>query len=59
METCLQAARARDDLPDLINMAIEELIRQHLRALLSRPLARHAATVLADPLGNGGANQDM
>jgi hypothetical protein len=24
-------------------MAIEELIRQHLRALLSRPLARHAA----------------
>jgi hypothetical protein len=43
VETCLQAARARDDLPDLINMAIEELIRQHLRALLSRPLARHAA----------------
>ena len=26
METCLQAARARDVLPDLINMAIEELI---------------------------------
>jgi hypothetical protein len=24
----LQAARTRDDLPDLINMAIEELIRQ-------------------------------
>ena len=43
METCLQAARTRDVLPDLINMAIEELIRQHLRALLSRPLARHAA----------------
>jgi hypothetical protein len=28
VETCLQAARARDDLPDLINMALEELIRQ-------------------------------
>jgi hypothetical protein len=28
VETCLQAARTRDDLPDLINMAIEELIRQ-------------------------------
>ncbi len=27
-ETCLQAARTRDDLHDLINMAIEELIRQ-------------------------------
>ena len=25
VETCLQAARTRDDLPDLINMAIEEL----------------------------------
>jgi hypothetical protein len=28
VETCLQAARTRDDLPDIINMAIEELIRQ-------------------------------
>jgi hypothetical protein len=43
VQTWLQAACALDDLPDLINMAIEELIRQHLRALLSRPLARHAA----------------
>jgi hypothetical protein len=28
VETWLQAARTRDDLPDIINMAIEELIRQ-------------------------------
>lgn len=27
-ETCLRASRSRDDLPDIINMAIEELIRQ-------------------------------
>jgi hypothetical protein len=28
VKTCLQDARTRDDLPNLINMAIEELIRQ-------------------------------
>ncbi len=28
VDTCLLAARTRDDLPDIINMAIEELIRQ-------------------------------
>jgi Domain of unknown function (DUF4158) len=40
VETCLQAARTRDDLPDLINMAIEELIRQRfeLPAFLASPM---------------------
>ena len=28
IQTCFRAARTREDLPDIINMAIEELIRQ-------------------------------
>ena len=28
IDTCMKAAKTRDDLPDIINMAIEELVRQ-------------------------------
>ena len=44
VETCLQAARTRDDLPDLINMAIEELIRQRFELPAFSTLLRIART---------------
>ena len=37
VETCLQAARTRDDLPDLIKL-LEVDARQRLLAILSRPV---------------------
>ena len=46
VETCLQAARTRDDLPDLINMAIEELIRQRFELPAFSTLLRIARTTL-------------
>ena len=42
--TCLQAARTRDDLPDIINMAIEELIRQRFELPAFSTLLRIART---------------
>jgi hypothetical protein len=44
VETCLQAARTRDDLPDIINMAIEELIRQRFELPAFSTLLRIART---------------
>jgi hypothetical protein len=44
VETCLQAARTRHDLPDLINMAIEELIRQRFELPAFSTLLRIART---------------
>ena len=44
VETCLQAARTRDDLPHLINMAIEELIRQRFELPAFSTLLRIART---------------
>src|SRR6516165_4813495 len=44
VETCMQAARTRDDLPDLINMAIEELIRQRFELPAFSTLLRIART---------------
>jgi Domain of unknown function (DUF4158) len=44
VETCMQAARTRDDLADLINMAIEELIRQRFELPAFSTLLRIART---------------
>jgi hypothetical protein len=44
IQTCLQAARTREDLPDLINMAIEELIRRRYELPAFSTLLRIART---------------
>lgn len=44
IETCFQAARTRDDLPDIINIAIEELIRQRYELPAFSTLLRIART---------------
>ena len=44
VDTCLQAARTRDDLPDIINMALEELIRQRHELPAFSTLLRIART---------------
>lgn len=44
LETCLEASRTRDDLPDIINMAIEELIRQRFELPAFSTLLRIART---------------
>lgn len=44
VNTCFQASRTRDDLPDIINMAIEELIRQRYELPAFSTLLRIART---------------
>ena len=44
IEVCFQAAQTRDDLPDIINMAIEELIRQRSELPAFSTLLRIART---------------
>lgn len=44
IQTCFQAARTREDLPDIINMAIEELIRQRYELPAFSTLLRIART---------------
>jgi len=44
VDTCLLAARTRDDLPDIINMAIEELVRQRFELPAFSTLLRIART---------------
>jgi Domain of unknown function (DUF4158) len=44
IEFCFQAARTRDDLPDIINVAIEELIRQRYELPAFSTLLRIART---------------
>ncbi len=44
LETCLEASRTRDDLPDIINMAIEELVRQRYELPAFSTLLRIART---------------
>ena len=52
IDTCLQASRTRDDLPDIINMAIEELIRRRYELPAFSTLLRIART--ARSLSNRG-----
>ena len=52
VDTCFQASRTRDDLPDIINMAIEELIRQRHELPAFSTLLRVART--ARNLSNRG-----
>lgn len=52
VDTCFQASRTRDDLPDIINMAIEELIRQRYELPAFSTLLRIART--ARSLANRG-----
>jgi hypothetical protein len=47
-KTCLQAARTRDDLPDLINTAIEELVRQRFELPAYDTLLRLARTARSE-----------
>ena len=44
IQTCFQATRTREDLPDIINMAIEELIRQRYELPAFSTLLRIART---------------
>ncbi len=44
IQTCFRAARTREDLPDIINMAIEELIRQRYELPAFSALLRIART---------------
>jgi len=44
IQTCLHAARTRDDLPDIINVAIEELVRQRYELPAFSTLLRIART---------------
>jgi Domain of unknown function (DUF4158) len=44
VEICFRAAQSRDDLPDIINMAIEELIRQRFELPAFSTLLRIART---------------
>jgi hypothetical protein len=44
VQTCFYAARAREDLPDIINVAIEELIRQRYELPAFSTLLRIART---------------
>lgn len=52
IDTCHQASRTRDDLPDIINMAIEELVRQRHELPAFSTLLRIART--ARSLSNRG-----
>jgi hypothetical protein len=55
IQTCFQAARTREDLPDIINMAIEELIRQRyeLPAFSALLRIRPHHPLLAEPCLSG------
>jgi len=44
IQTCFQAARTREDLPDIINVAIEELVRQRYELPAFSTLLRIART---------------
>ena len=44
IQTCFQAARTREDLPDIINVAIEELVRQRYELPAFSALLRIART---------------